>query len=67
VFARVGEHVRLAATDQGGPAGDPMALSDAPLAYAIADYYQTNPISRASPTMAECSRLFVHPALAAAE
>ncbi len=67
VFARVGEHVRLAATDQGGPAGDPLALSDAPLAYAIADYYQTNPISRASPTMAECSRLFVHPALAAAE
>ncbi len=67
VFARVGEHVRLAASDQGGPAGDPAALSDAPVAYAISDYYQTNPISRASPTMAECSRLFVRPTLQAAE
>ncbi len=67
LFARVGEHVRLGATDQGGPAGDPAALSDAPVGYAIADYYQTNPISRASPTMAECSRLFVRPALQAAE
>ena len=49
MFARVGEHARLAASDQAGPAGDPAALSDAPFAYAIADYYQTNPISRASP------------------
>ena len=31
----------------------------APLASHIADFYLTNPIARASETMAECSRLFV--------
>jgi NADH-quinone oxidoreductase subunit G len=31
----------------------------APLASPIADFYLTNPIARASETMAECSRLFV--------
>jgi NADH-quinone oxidoreductase subunit G len=31
-----------------------------PLGSAIADYYLTNPIARASHTMAECSRVFVH-------
>jgi NADH-quinone oxidoreductase subunit G len=30
-----------------------------PMASAIADYYLTNPIARASRTMAECSRVFV--------
>lgn len=30
----------------------------APFRPVIADYYQTNPISRASPTMAECSRVY---------
>ncbi len=30
-----------------------------PVAYAIADYYLTNPIARASETMAQCSREFV--------
>jgi NADH-quinone oxidoreductase subunit G len=30
-----------------------------PFAYPIADFYKTDPISRASPTMAECSELFV--------
>ena len=58
VFAR--DHVRLAATDQTGPAGDPAALSAAPFISAIADYYLTNPISRASATMAECSRIYTH-------
>jgi NADH-quinone oxidoreductase subunit G len=27
--------------------------------YPIVDFYRTDPISRASPTMAECSELFV--------
>jgi NADH-quinone oxidoreductase subunit G len=38
-----------------------------PLGSAIADYYLTNPIARASRTMAECSRVLVHgaPAMAA--
>ncbi|MDE2266058.1 MAG: NADH-quinone oxidoreductase subunit G [Alphaproteobacteria bacterium] len=31
-----------------------------PLVPAIADFYLTNPIARASRTMAECSRVFVH-------
>jgi NADH-quinone oxidoreductase subunit G len=31
----------------------------APLASPIADFYLTNPIARASATMAECSRIFV--------
>jgi NADH-quinone oxidoreductase subunit G len=34
-------------------------LSDA-FVYPVTDYYQTDPISRASPTMAECSAMFVH-------
>jgi NADH-quinone oxidoreductase subunit G len=34
-------------------------IAATPFAYPIADFYQTDPISRASPTMAECSELFV--------
>ena len=41
--------------------GAPGPLDTAlPLGSAIADYYLTNPIARASKTMAECSRVFVH-------
>jgi NADH-quinone oxidoreductase subunit G len=38
-----------------------------PLQSEITDFYLTNPIARASETMAECSRLFVRPAKLAAE
>jgi len=38
-----------------------------PLKSAIGDYYQTNPLARASETMAECSRLFVQRTAMAAE
>jgi NADH-quinone oxidoreductase subunit G len=55
VFARVEFLPRFGCTDQSGPSGDPAALSDAPFEPAIANYYQTDPISRASPTMAACS------------
>jgi hypothetical protein len=34
---------------------------------AVANYYQTDPISRASPTMAICTETHVTPKLAAAE
>ena len=44
-----------AAPITAGPAGDPAALGDAPFVSPIANYYQTDPISRASPTMAECT------------
>jgi NADH-quinone oxidoreductase subunit G len=35
------------------------AVSNAPLSSPISDFYLTNPIARASDTMAECSRIFV--------
>jgi NADH-quinone oxidoreductase subunit G len=34
-------------------------IAATPFAYPIADFYKTDPVSRASPTMAECSELFV--------
>ena len=42
------------------PFGEPGAMSREPLVSAVANYYMTCPISRASETMAECSREFVH-------
>jgi len=58
VFARVGA-TRFGASDHGGPGGSdiPAAPSAAPFTAAVTDYYLTNPISRASLTMAECSRI----------
>ncbi len=38
--------------------GEPGALSDEPFTGAIQDYYLTNPIARASQTMAECSKAY---------
>jgi NADH-quinone oxidoreductase subunit G len=38
-----------------GPFGTVGPIATTPLAYPIADYYQTDTISRASPTMAKCS------------
>ena len=66
VFARQGLP-RFGASDMTGPAGDPRLMGVAPFAPAFGDYYQTNPISRASPTMAECSRVYAAPLLQAAE
>src|SRR6202043_128725 len=48
--------VAKAAWGAFGVAG-PIAAT--PFAFPIADFYKTDPISRASPTMAECSELFV--------
>ena len=59
-FGRVGEITRLAGANQDGPAGDPGAMGEAAFAVLVPDYYQTNPISRASVTMAECSRVILH-------
>jgi NADH-quinone oxidoreductase subunit G len=65
VFARSGLK-RFGAADLSGPAPGDVALSGAPIETAFDDYYQTNSISRASRTMAECSRLYAPaPALAA--
>jgi len=41
-------------------------MSDAPFASPVVDFHQTNPIARASVTMAECSALRA-PQLMAAE
>ena len=65
VFARLGL-ARFGANDLTGPTqpGGAAVIADQDVSSAIADYYQTNPISRASATMAECSRL-APPALVA--
>ncbi len=50
-----------------GPAGS-SGFDAAPFGRAVSDYYLTNPIARASATMAECSKLYTAPAaLQAAE
>jgi NADH-quinone oxidoreductase subunit G len=66
VFARTGAP-RFGASDLTGPEPGPAPLSDVPIATAIDDYYQTNPISRASKTMAECSRIYAPSVALAAE
>ena len=63
VFGRIGYLPRFGCTDLSGPAGDPAALGDAPFAFAVEDYYQTDPISRSSPTMAACTEAANAPAV----
>jgi len=54
-FSIFGEDFRrFAGTDIAAPAGDATALSAAPFAPLYETYYQTDAISRASPTMAAC-------------
>ncbi len=68
IFGRIDFLPRFGSTDQSGPSGDPGALSEAPFAPAVTNYYQTDPISRASPTMAACTATFAAgPMLVAAE
>ncbi len=64
-FASIGGLVRQGGVDKAGPAGGGR-LDPAPFVRAIADYYLTNPIARASATMAECSRTYGIPAPALA-
>ena len=66
VFGREGLP-RFGVSDRTGPAGDTAAVTHAPFVPAVADYYQTNPIARASLTMAECTEVIVRPTLQAAE
>jgi NADH-quinone oxidoreductase subunit G len=56
-------HPHLARVDQVVPAewgafGDNGEVDATAFVYPVADYYRTDPISRASPTMAECSETF---------
>jgi NADH-quinone oxidoreductase subunit G len=66
IFGRIDEMRRLAGTDQAAPAGDVAALGSEAFVPVLANYYQTDPISRASPTMAACVAAH-YPALEAAE
>jgi NADH-quinone oxidoreductase subunit G len=67
VFARIDILARTGCGDTRGPAGDPDRLRGADFVPWIADYYQTDPISRASPTMAECSLVHAPATARAAE
>jgi NADH-quinone oxidoreductase subunit G len=59
VFAR--EHLpRFGVSDRTGPSGAG-ALGSAPMVVADFDYYQTNPISRASLTMQKCTEVIGSP------
>ena len=72
VFARVGFLPRFPCTDLSGPgvAGpgrSPGAINEAPFVDAVENYYQTDPISRASATMAECTATYASVIQQAAE
>jgi NADH-quinone oxidoreductase subunit G len=66
VFARVDILPRFGCTDLAGPSGDAAGVGPAAFRPAIANYYQTDPISRASRIMAECTETFAAPARAEA-
>jgi NADH-quinone oxidoreductase subunit G len=65
VFGRLGFLPRFGCSDLTAPGGDPAAVGTTAFVPAVANYYQSDPISRASPTMAECTALFAAPRLAA--
>jgi NADH-quinone oxidoreductase subunit G len=67
VFGRLNYLPRFGCSDPAGPAGEPLRLGDAAFMPTFETYWQTDPISRASPTMAECVATFASPARAAAE
>jgi NADH-quinone oxidoreductase subunit G len=65
VFSRLGL-ARFGACDLSGPTpgGD---LADTAFHYAVPEYFLSNPVSRASATMAECARIASRPLAVAAE
>ena len=67
VFSRIGQLPRFGCSDHSGPAGDPAVLGEAPFVSPVSNYYQTDPISRASATMAECAAVYQPALLIAAE
>ncbi|HEX7390410.1 MAG TPA: NADH-quinone oxidoreductase subunit NuoG [Acidiphilium sp.] len=67
VFAEPDTVRRIAHTGDAKPAGDAGAVLDAPFLPAFDSYYQTDPVSRASPTMARCIAEIVAPMQQAAE
>eukprot|EP01037_Dinobryon_pediforme_P002702 gene2702-2741_t len=67
IFATLDALPRFGANDLTGPTGDATALGDTPFALPIANYYMTDPISRASPTMAACTEAHAPKTAIAAE
>ncbi len=63
VFGTLQSLTRRFGTDTAGPAAG--TLASTPFVYPVADYYQTNVIARASATMAECTRVYGVPDVAA--
>ncbi|WP_291295994.1 NADH-quinone oxidoreductase subunit NuoG [Elioraea sp.] len=53
--------------DQGGPSGDPRMLGTEAFAAPVTDYYRTDAIGRASPTMAACAASVAPTSAVAAE
>ena len=69
-FADIGEapvHADTAASTWMGIGENGALASTVPLSHGIGDYYLTNPVARASETMAQCSREFVATSKMAAE
>jgi NADH-quinone oxidoreductase subunit G len=66
VFSRLDMLPRFGISDTTGPTAGG-ALGAAPFAPAVANYYMTDPISRASRTMADCTEAARHPYAVAAE
>ena len=66
VFGRLDYMPRFGAGDRSAPSAGHTTLTDTAFLPVFENYYQTDPISRASPTMAECAGLFA-PQLQAAE
>ena len=68
VFARIGFLPRFGMSGGAGPAASGRMAPGTAFGSAVSNYYQTDPISRASPTMAECVATFAAtPLLEAAE
>ena len=67
VFAQGDALPRATCTDTAGPVGDIQAPGDNALTLPPGNYWQQDPISRASETMAECARTYASPAALAAE
>jgi NADH-quinone oxidoreductase subunit G len=67
VFGTVDAFTRMATGDTAGPAAPESANLVARFVSAIANYYQTDPISRASPTMQACTETYKESFMQAAE
>ncbi|MBW4025139.1 MAG: NADH-quinone oxidoreductase subunit G [Proteobacteria bacterium] len=65
VFATLETFTRLATTDSTGPADTGAELPREAFEVAVPNYYQTDPISRASPTMQACTETVAPLAMAA--